>query len=315
MTRITSLILLISYIATGCDFSSKSPEVRLAINPWPGYELLFVADRLGYFEEEGIKIKLLQLASLADVQRTFLQGRADGMASTAIEAIISATLNNEKLKIALMTDYSSGGDVIIAHKDIKSLKDLTNKTVGVEAGSLGIVVLVKALKNYGLTINDVHYVNREQLEMKNQLSQGKILAAVTYQPYATEILRDKNLHTVFTSREIPKEVIDIISIREEVLKSDPHWIKKFQKVWARALDYLAENPEQAIKIMADREGISVAEFKVTLEDLHLIQKDEIDSVMHEPFFGENIKSICQTLVELKTVHTDCGKISEMISSD
>jgi len=303
--------LLLTCLA-GCENAANSPQVRIATNPWPGYELLFVADRQGYFEEEGLNIKLLQLASLVDVQRTFNQGRADGMASTVIEAIIVAALNNQKVKIALIPDYSFGGDVIISRKEVKAVKDLKGKKIGVEAGSLGVVILEKALKKNALTIDDVSYVNLEQLKMKQMLESKMIDASVTYPPFATEILRDENYHTVFTTRDIPGQIIDVITVREEVIEADPEWVNKFHRAWGKALDYLESNPEQALGMMADREGISVDEFKAALNDMHLLKKNELKSSLKEPGLLENIESVCSTLVGLQAIETECDKITDLV---
>ncbi len=311
LLKILFCIGLVS-VTAACDKTADSPQVRIATNPWPGYELLFVADKQGYFKEAGLNIKLLQLASLVDVQRTFNQGRADGMASTVIEAIIVAALNNEKIKIALIPDYSFGGDVILSRKDIKAVKDLKGKKVGVEAGSLGVVILEKALKKNGLSIADVSYVNLEQLKMKEMLENGMIDASITYPPFSTEILRDEGYHTVFTTREIPKQIIDVISVRQEVIDADPDWVNKFHNAWGKALDYLQSNPDQALEMMASREGITVDEFKAALTDLYLLNKNELMPTLKEKALLENIESVCATLVGLGVIKTECNKMTELV---
>jgi len=299
-----------AYQITACESSKESPQVKIATNPWPSYELLFVAERQGYFEDEGLNIKLLQLASLVDVQRTFIQGRANAMSSTVIEAIIVSALNNQRVVPVLVPDYSYGGDMIISRQGINSMASLKGKKVGVETGSLGIVILAKALKKYGLTIADIDYINLEQLKMKDELVSGQVDAVVTYPPFATEILRDEAYKTVFTTREIPGQIIDVISVSEEVIKADPNWAKKFNRAWVRALEYLGNNKQSAIRMMADREGITEKEFEAALNDLHLLNASELAEVLQKPSFIENIKSICSILVNLKTINTDCSVIAQ-----
>jgi len=311
LAMIVGIIMLI--FQYGCDLSEKSPLVRIATNPWPGYELLFVAGNKGFFKEEGLNIKLLQLSSLVDVQRTYNQGRADGMSSTVIEAIIVAALNDEKLKIVLIPDYSFGGDVIISDTDYNSVSDLKGKSIGVETGSLGIVILEKALAKSGLSIEDIKFVNLEQLKMKGMLKQKKIDASVTYPPFSTEILRDNQYKAVFTTREIPEEIIDVITVREDVLLEDPEWANKFQRAWAKALDFMSNNKKEALRMMAEREGVSVEEFEAALSDMYLVEKDEIKSVLGKKSLKDNIESVCKTLVRLKTIEIDCGNIINVVA--
>ena len=295
-----------------CDLSTKSPLVRIATNPWPGYELLFVAERLGYFEEEGLNIKLQQLSSLIDVQRIYNQGRADAMTGTVIESIIVAALKKEKTKIVLVPDYSYGGDVIISHKGSEQLKDMKGKRFGVETGSLGVVILDKALAKHGLSIWDVEFINLEQLKMKDMLSTNKIDAAVTYPPFATEILRNKDYKTIFTTKEIPNEIIDTISIRESILKQDPEWVNKFHKAWVKALNYFSENRKSALEMMAEREGLTVEEFEGTLGDLYLLREAEIKPILESKSLKENIYKTCETLVGLKAIRADCNEIVDIL---
>lgn len=300
-------------VLTACDQSSKPPLVRIAINPWPGYELLFVAEKMGYFKEEGLNIKLLQVASLVDVQRTYNQGRADGFTSTIVEAITTAAIGGEKMSIVLVPDYSFGGDMIIANKSITNVSDLKGKRVGVETGSLGIVILQKALMKKGLSWKDIKYVNLEQLKMNNKLEEGVIDATVTYPPFSTEILRNSKYHSVFSTREIPKEVIDIVVVNNRVLSKDPEWVNKFHRAWFKALAYLKHNKTAAIQIMSSREGVSAEEFEMALSDLYLLKKDEVKEILKSDELKENIRSVCETLLDLKAIDTECQSINERVS--
>lgn len=312
-SRALILILILIGLINACDQSNKSPLVRIATNPWPGYELLFIAERNGYFKEEGLNIKLLQLASLVDVQRTYMQGRADAVSSTVIEAIIIASLTNEKLSIVLIPDYSFGGDVIISNKKISSLEQLKGKKIAVETGSLGIVILSKALEKYNMTIDDIQYVNLEQLKMIDSLANNDVDATVTYPPFSTEILRSDSYHSIFTSRDLPGEIIDTITVRSKILEQDPQWVNKFHRAWIKSLNFLHNNRQEAIQLMSDREGIHPNEFEAALNDMHLLNEEEIKPALRKDSLRKNISSICELLYNLKTVDTDCKKIFTLVS--
>ncbi len=55
-------------ILGGCA-EEPAPPIRIGTNPWPGYEFLHLADELGYFEEEGVEVRLVELTSNGDVRR------------------------------------------------------------------------------------------------------------------------------------------------------------------------------------------------------------------------------------------------------
>ena len=70
LVTITALIVL-----AGCNKRS-SEELRVGVNPWPGYEALYLAQHRGLFDREGIKVKLVDFQSLGDARRAFERGRS-----------------------------------------------------------------------------------------------------------------------------------------------------------------------------------------------------------------------------------------------
>ena len=86
-----SVLLMLSIIFfISCSKSDKSPKVKLAINPWPGYEFLYLASEKGFFAQKGLNVELIEAPSLADVKRMYAQGHANAIATTMIEAVTSA---------------------------------------------------------------------------------------------------------------------------------------------------------------------------------------------------------------------------------
>ena len=77
------LLVLFSLFLSSC---SKTPPaaLRIGINAWPGYEYLTLADQLGYYKDEGLKVKLIPFQTLADGRRAFEKGHIDIMAGTLI---------------------------------------------------------------------------------------------------------------------------------------------------------------------------------------------------------------------------------------
>ncbi|NRB39491.1 MAG: ABC transporter substrate-binding protein [Pseudomonadales bacterium] len=321
MFRMTCQFFLLSLLPlfllvnlTACNKSAEIPEVRIAINPWPGYEFLYLAETKGFFKQNNLNIKLLQMASLSDVQRTFTQGRSDGMASTAIEAVLASSESKVPLSIVLIPDYSNGGDMILAKTAIKDIAGLKNMTVGAEISSLGIFVLAKALQKHEMKLEHVNIVNVEQLQALEKLNSAAIDAVVTYPPFAIDILKDKQYHKVFTSSEIPYAIIDTITIRSDILSDDPDWQNRFHNAWQQALDYSKKQPEDAYTIMAERQGISRQEFEETLEDLQILSKAEQKTILGSQQLANNLLDICQTLKAINRPQLDCTQLNKEISS-
>ncbi|MCG7495703.1 ABC transporter substrate-binding protein [Vibrio sp. Of7-15] len=311
MKRATILIAV--FVLTACSDAFVPPKVRIAINPWPGYEFLYLAAQKKYFAEVGLDVELVEMSSLSDVQRLYIQGRVDGMASTMIEAVQAAGITQVPLSIVLVPDYSDGGDVIVAKSELTFLSDLKGKRIAGEIGSLGMFILVRALERIDLTLDDVDFTHVEQLNMLEKIKNGTIDAAVTYPPYSTEILRNHEFKELFSTSEIPLEVIDVVSVRLDMIDSDPEWVAKFHQAWQMALDYAQRNRAEAYKIMADREGITVGEFTEALNGVAINSSESQPEILKSTVLKHNISNVCRVLSESKTVSFKCADAVPLIT--
>ncbi|MCL1043578.1 ABC transporter substrate-binding protein [Shewanella marisflavi] len=305
-------LLLTALLLTACEPKKVEEPITLALNPWPGYELLYLAQQKGFFTQVGAYIELVQVSTLSDAQRAYLTGYVDGFASTMIEAIQVEALDGQPVKVVLLADYSDGGDVIIAPNSVENMQALRGKTIGCEVSSLGIFVLERALNLYQMQLDDVKIINVEQGAGASALAIGKIDAMVTYPPYSVEIQSTGNYQELFSTKEIPEEVLDTLSISSAVLAKHPELVGQIQKAWQMAMDYLQEYPDEAIAIMAQREGLSVADFEAALMDLKLLSHDEQNKLFHQP---DKLKalghSVCQTLVKIESIESDCAHIDNL----
>ncbi|MCO7225228.1 ABC transporter substrate-binding protein [Pleionea sp. CnH1-48] len=309
---ITQRLLLCSLLLIITSCTQPSAPVKIAINPWPGYEFLYLAEQKGFFADENLNIKLVQLASLGDVQRAYLQGRVDGMASTVIEVVQVASVSNTSVDIILIPDYSMGGDVIIAQKEITTLADLKNKRVAAEVGSLDVFLLALALKKANMRFSDIQMVGMGQLRIASAMLNGEIDAAISYPPHSIKLLSHQQQHVIFSSADVPKQIIDTISLRGDLPQVDSNWLKKFYRVWQRALDFAKTNPEEAHQIMATREGISSDEFEEALSGMVLLTSSEQRGALTHPTLQENVALICHTLLSENALQGDCEKIQEKV---
>jgi len=296
----------------GCE-KQTSPPIKLAINPWPGYEFLYLADKKGFFKDVGLNIQLLQLVSLADAQRAYTKGQVDGLASTLIEAVQAQPLGGKPLKIVLVPDYSNGGDVIISAPGITDVKQLKGKRVGAEIASLGIYVLERALSKAGLELADVSLVNIEQAQGEKAMLDARIDAFVSYPPVSVTLLRNEGYHKIFGSDEIPREIIDTVSFSVDIIDQNPDLVEKFRQAWQMTLEYANANKDESYQLMAQREGISKAEFIATLDDLIILDIEAQSKLFRE---GGDLQraviDVCKTMVHVKSIEVDCENYPDIV---
>ncbi|WP_299794993.1 ABC transporter substrate-binding protein [uncultured Shewanella sp.] len=306
--------LLITLILTACGQEKPQQPISIAINPWPGYELLYLAETKGFYEKVGINIKLVQTATLSDAQRAYINGRVDGFTSTIVEAVQAQEFGGAPLTVVLLADYSNGGDVILGNQSFESISDLKGKRVGCEVSSLGIYILARALAVYDMSLDDVQVVNMEQGNAHKAIATGEIDAVVTYPPYSFDMLNDKALsnHLIFTTAEIPNEILDTVSISKEVIALNPDLIPKLQQAWQMAMDYLDKHPQEAVKLMAEREQISESEFNQALTDIHLLTSMEQKQLLaDQQTLTKLSKSVCNTLNQVDAFDSSCQHVESL----
>lgn len=311
MTKKVAWWFAILLITTGLSACSEAPKtVRIALNPWPGYEFLFLAQEKGFFKQHNLDVEIVEVASLADGLRAYTMGNIDGMTSTAIELVQAANFTNNTLNVLMVTDYSFGGDKILAKRELTTFTDLKGKTIGLEMDSLGIFVLHLALAKHKMSLSDVKLVNVEQLNGKQALLNNKIDAFVTYPPASTELEPDHNL--LFSSKEIPGDIQDLVFISSKILNENPDFKSKFVAAWDDALRFAQQNKAQAYQMMADREGISVEDFSATVEQDLIIADAAQQAQLMGIKLNTNLQKVCNTLDYMGKLQKSCRNILNRI---
>ena len=242
----------------------------MGINPWPGYEFLYLAQEKGFFEAEGASIDLVEYGSLGDVARAFQRDQVDGMTSTLVEVLQVCARGDRCPKAVMVTDYSDGADVLLARRGVTSIAGLAGRRVAAEPASLSSYILARALDSHGLTFDDVDVKPLDVNAIPEALREGRVDAAVAYPPVALALRDRPDMRVLFSSADIPGEVVDVVSIDPAVIDSRPADVRGLLRGWARALEYAESNPREAHAIMARRERITPAAFRQSLNGLDVI---------------------------------------------
>lgn len=305
--RRMALCLLIASTAILTACSKPSPELRIGINAWPGYEYLTLADQLGYYLDEGVKVKLTPFQTLADGRRAFEKGHIDIMAGTLMELYTAREKPGIEPVVFLVADFSNGGDMLLAHNSIKNVAELKGKRLGLESGSVDVLTAANALASAQLSFNDVTLVSLPQPNNITALLEGEIDAAQTYPPFATKALADPNIVRLFDTSQTPGNIIDLIFTHSAIVKERPDDLAKIARAFERAIQYQNSNEDDAIARMAKREGLTPAEFKGALSGLKIITRKEQGDYLQKGKLLELLHSTHQALSSIGVIEKPpCG---------
>jgi NitT/TauT family transport system substrate-binding protein len=266
--------MLLFAVLAGCS-GTPAPPLRIAISPWPGYELLYLAQEQGFFAESGAEVRIVEMASLGDARRAFDRGQVDGMAVTLVELLESRAEGAPRSPQAvLVTAWSDGADVLIARPPVTTLAGLRGRRVGVQPGSLGTLVLARALESVGLGLGDVMPVFVDETHMASALASGAVHAVVTYPPFSAAVHELPDARTLFDSRAMPREIVDVVALDAPIVAADPSRIGRLAAAFERAVRFTRERPDVAHAIMAQREGIPPATCREHLQQIRLVEIDD-----------------------------------------
>lgn len=264
------LLLAALLLLNAC--SEPKPPLRIAINPWPGYEFLYLAEQQQLFKAAGVDVKILQFDSLNDARRAYERGQVDGFGGTLVEVLVAREQSSRQPQVVHVADYSNGGDLLIARPGIDSVEQLVGRRVAVEPGTLNTLILSRALDLRHLRLEQLTLVGLPQGQMLDALQQGQVDAVVSYPPFSLAMLKQPQFRPIFSTREIPGEIIDIVAVDASVLANRQADVQAMLQALEAAHVFTEQHPEQAYAIMAAREGISPEEFRTSVgSDLKLLR--------------------------------------------
>lgn len=285
---------LVLFALAGC-VKEPPPPLRVGSNVWPGYETLYLARSLGYYNKT--PILLVDYPSSTEVVRAYRNGEIEAAAISLDEALLLAATGPD-VRIVTVMDFSAGGDAILGKPNIKNLQDLKGRRVGVELTALGAFVITRALGKVGLSPQDVQIVSLQVSEHERAFKEGKIDAVVTFGPPLTKLLAT-GAKVLFDSNQIPGEIVDVLIVRSSTIQNQSNTVQALVNGRFRALEYLQNNPLDAARRIAPRTGVTPEQFIQSLEGMSQPNLQENQRLLskNDPTLLNSIKLLAQVMLQ------------------
>lgn len=302
------LLGIFSVLLLSCSPAPVHPPLKVGFNTWPGYEFIYLAHVKNFYAEQGISVKLVELNSLGDVRRAFERGQIDIMASSLVELVTAAESSGIKLTPIAVTDASRGADKLITRKTISQLSELQGKRLGAEPGTVDTLVAAAALRLGKLTLDQVTFEFASQDDLVAKLEAGEIDALQTYPPYSNRLLANSDFHVLFDTQQIPGEIIDVLSVRQTLIHERGAELTKFLHAYFNAVEFFHHNKTESAQIMAQREGLSTADFLDAIESMTIYSREDQDQLLK----GKTIKTTIQNTLDVLHAH---GWLTSAMTAD
>lgn len=311
--KLTCVLLVITGLLVGCtEQKQTNTDLRIALTAWPGAEYLYLASELGFFQQAGINVKIIQLSSFSDARQAFASGKVDAISQTLFELIKSQQIQGQKAKAVLLTDFSNGADVLIALKDTNSMSDLEGKRIATDYSPLSLFFISQSLATAGLSLADVELFRTDEHSVQQLLQQRTVAAAYSYHPYANQILESDEFHVLNDSSQMPMAILDTLTISEQFLLQHPGVVAKIKRAWQQALAFAAQHPIQAYSKMAKRERLELDEFLNSLNGIEVLSIKRQNELLADRASLQKLTNDICIMFEQQDIQRPCPKVEQII---
>ena len=217
-------LAVIGIVFTGLKLFKQTPQAcqakQLTVSKawWPVWDTFQIGVNRREKTKKSFQTTFNQTQDYGPALEEFKKENVDASTLTIYEAIEAASTGAD-IKIVLLLDYTVGSDGLVAKKQINTLLDLKGKRIGIERGTIAHFTVLKALEQAGLEQSEVEFVNLGTEALQDAFINNEIDAAGIYEPYMSNMVRNGNGHIVFSSKEIPRAICDVLLLRNRSLVS------------------------------------------------------------------------------------------------
>lgn len=245
MKKVLALFLIVvcGLVFAGCgqENSASVSAKTITIGVMPDMESIpfVIADRNGYFAQEGVQVKIVPFKSAKDRDSALQAGQLDGVI-TDILAVVFANEGGIDLKICAKTD---GNIELIAGKDsgINSIAELKGKSIGLSSNTIMEYTVDRMLEADQIKPGDVKKEIIPQIPTRLEMLQGgQVDAAIMPEPWTGVAVKDGA--RVLNSTDQMANKAGAIAFTAQSLQDSPAEIKAIFRAYNEAVEYLQKEP-------------------------------------------------------------------------
>ncbi|WP_348761232.1 putative urea ABC transporter substrate-binding protein [uncultured Salinisphaera sp.] len=284
-------------------FSSASPaqherdNFRIAWSIYVGWMPWAYADSQGivdkWADKYDIDIDLIQVNDYVESINQYTAGNVDGVTATNMDALTLPAASGVDTTAIILGDYSNGNDGVVL-KGATSLEDIAGRQVNLVQYSVSDYLLSRALDSVGMTQRDISPVNTADADIVGAFANPDVTAAVTWNPQLSVISNMPDATRVFSSKQIPREILDLTIVNTDTLNANPDLGKALVGAWYEVMAKMAADDPQALSIMAEAAGTDLAGYRQQLAATHLYTDPaEAAELMADPELLETMQKVAR----------------------
>ena len=311
-TRLTALLGAVTLLTllSGGAMAEEKKKFTLAWTiyagwmPWP-----YAADAgivKKWADKYGITIDVVQVNDYVESINQYTAGKFDAVTVTNMDTLTIPAAGGVDTTVVIIGDYSNGNDGIIL-KDGKTLADIKGRKVNLVELSVSHYLLARGLDSVKMTERDVKVVNTSDADIVSAAASPDVTALVTWNPQLSEIVKMPKMTEVFSSKQIPGEILDCAVVHTATLKDNPSFAKALAGAWFETVALMAKTDDAgkaARSAMAKLSGTDLAGYDAQLATTAMYYKPA------EAVAFTNSADLVKTMDLVRTCSFDHGLLGE-----
>ncbi|VWX61648.1 Bicyclomycin resistance protein [Burkholderiales bacterium 8X] len=268
-----------------------------------GVGVIAAANKLDLWNKAGIDVKLIPFTN----GPTQIQAMAAGSLDVGYVGGGAVWMPASGQAVLITPNEKTFGDFLLARPDsnIKTVKDLRGRKVGVPDGGSGEMILTLALEAAGMTMKDIQRIPLDPPNVVSAFVAGQIDAAAIFSPLANQI-RDRLPATVVVAnnKDFPKtEFVGAWVASKQAMSGKPEAVQRFLEVWQQVNDYRIKNPRDVVALASAASGAPAAQLQGQVDALEWWPSSQILADNKSGLTRQRFVSMQELFVKLGRIKT------------
>ena len=255
-TTLLALILLSTVLLAACGGDEDADKVSLALDWFPNsnHAGFYMALEKGYYDDEGLDVRIFVPANPEDVLKTVAAGRDDFGVSYQAQVLRARGEGVPVKAIAAMVQHPLNSVMVLEDSGITRPSELKGKKVGVTGIPFEESLFSAMLAYDGISMDDVTLIN-VGYDLSPSLISEKVDAIVgAYWTYESIVMEMAGYPVRILRMEewgVPDFYELVLVASEDTVSNDPDVVQRFLRATAKGFVDAIGDPEEAVDVLVD----------------------------------------------------------------
>ncbi|HQS68353.1 MAG: lipid kinase [Novosphingobium sp. 28-62-57] len=247
-----ALLIAATLLAASCSPSADAPapkrsefsigwSIYAGWMPWPYAQQAGIVKK--WADKYGLKINIVQVNDYVESVNQYTAGKFDGVTVANMDALTIPAAGGKDTSAIIVGDYSNGNDGVLL-KGGNTVAALKGQSIYLVELSVSHYLLARALNSNGMSLTDVKTINTGDADIVGAFSSPDAKAAVAWNPQLSVMRGQAGANQVFSSADIPGEILDLLVVDTATLKANPDLGKALAGIWYETVSLMMRDDAQ-----------------------------------------------------------------------